>query len=372
MRTSPRRLARVAAAAALAAALGGCARATQTPPAGSAPGPDPGFDVQRLGDGVYALVRHDPEAFANNANSLIVVGDSGVLVVDAQYTRAATAQTLGAVRRLTNRPVRYVVNTHWHDDHVAGNQVYRDTFPDVAFVAHENTRRDLATLGASNRRATLGVAPSYVARLRRLIDAGLGADSTPIMPLERAALESTIAITTQYVAEAPGFRETLPTRTFSRALTLDLGARRVEVRYFGRGNTAGDAVVSVPDQRVVATGDLLVAPAPFAFNAYPGEWADVLDSVAALGPSAMVPGHGPVLRGDAYLRLVQRMLRRVRDETRAAAARGATLAQAREAVTLADVRDSVARGDKWRATLFTTMFLRPTVARAYDEATGKP
>ena len=108
-------------------------------------------DVVRLTDGVYAIIRHDPESFANNANSLVVIGDSGVLVVDAQFTRLATLQTLDAVRHLTSKPVRYVVNTHWHDDHAAGNQVYRDSFPNVEFVAQSNTRADLATIGEIGR-----------------------------------------------------------------------------------------------------------------------------------------------------------------------------------------------------------------------------
>ncbi len=277
-------------------------------------GADP-FDVEQLGDGVYAIVRHDPIAFANNANSLVVVGDSSVLVVDAQFTRLATMQTLAAIRRITTKPVRYVVNTHWHDDHVAGNQVYRDTFPNVEFISHDSTRADLATLGAQNRKGTWDATGPYTARLERLMAQGLGADSTPIVPLERAALESTVGIARQYFAEKPGFRETLADITFARSLTLHLGAQRIDVRYFGRGNTRGDAVVFVPNAKVVATGDLVVAPVPFAFGAYAGDWIVALDSVSALGATAIVPGHGPVMHDDSYMRHVQRMLVRIRDET---------------------------------------------------------
>src|SRR4051812_26866635 len=131
------------------------------------------FDVEKLADKVYAIVRHDPPAFVNNANSLIVVGDSGVLVVDAQFTRLATSQTIGAVRRITSKPVRYVVNTHWHDDHVAGNQVYRDSFPGVRFIAQTHTREDLIALGAPNRQATWGAAAPFSGRFERLLAQGL-------------------------------------------------------------------------------------------------------------------------------------------------------------------------------------------------------
>src|SRR2546428_612147 len=92
------------------------------------------FTVEPLPDGFSALARREPLGLANHANSLLIVNDSDVVVVDAQFTRAATLEVLAALRALTPKPVGYVINTHWHDDHVAGNQVYRDSFPGVQFV----------------------------------------------------------------------------------------------------------------------------------------------------------------------------------------------------------------------------------------------
>jgi cyclase len=334
-------------------------------------GPAP-FDVQMLDTGIYAVVRHDPISFVNNANSLIVVGDRGVLVVDAQFTRLATNQTIGAIRHITSKPVRYVVNTHWHDDHVAGNQVYRDSFPGVQFISHANTRADLIALGAPNRRATWNAAAPFTARLERLLAQGLGDDSTPIEPLGRATMENTIAVARQYLAEKSGFRETLADLTFTRALSVDLGGRRVDIRYFGEANTRGDAVVIVPDRRIIATGDIVVAPVPFAFNAYISGWIGALDSITARQPVAILPGHGPVMRDDSYLRHMRRMLARIREETGRAVASGADLAETRRRVTLADERASIAHGDKWLNTIFGSFFLDPAVARAFEEATAHP
>jgi len=332
------------------------ARATQPP-----------HDVVRLADGIYAIIRYDPESFGNNANSLVVIGDSGVLVVDAQFTRLATLQTLDAIRHVTNKPVRYVVNTHWHDDHAAGNQVYRDSFPNVEFVAQTNTRADLATIGAENRKGTWNGAASFAARLRRLLDQGLGADSTPTTPRERAALENAVTIINQYIADAPGFRETLPTRTFERSMTIQLGQRVVELRWFGEASTRGDAVVYLPAEGVAAVGDLLGDPAPFAFHAHVGGWISVLDSIRALGATSLMPGHGPVFRGTTRLDSTRAMLARVRDETFAAAREGQTLDQIRRRVTLRDYRDAIAGSDKWVNAAFTSFFLSPSVSAAYEE-----
>jgi glyoxylase-like metal-dependent hydrolase (beta-lactamase superfamily II) len=317
---------------------------------------------------VYGIVRHDPISYVNNSNSLIVVGDSGVLVVDAQFTRVATYQTIGAIRRLTAKPVRYVVNTHWHDDHVAGNQVYRDSFPGVRFIAHENTRADLVALGAANRRATWDAAGPFTARLERLLAQGLGVDSTPVVPLERATMENTIVVGREYLAEKTGFRETLPDLTFTRALSVDLGGRRVHIRYFGNANTRGDAAVIVPESRVIATGDLVVEPVPFAFNSYISGWIAALDSIDALTPAALLPGHGPVMHDLSYVRLMRRMLARIRAETRHAVASGADLAETRRRVTLNDDRAALTHGDKWLTALFDNFCLGPAVQRAFEEA----
>jgi len=330
------------------------------------------FDVQKLDSGVYAVVRHDPISYVNNANSLVVVGDNSVLVVDAQFTRLATSQTIGAIRQITSKPVRYVVNTHWHDDHVAGNQVYRDSFPAVRFISQANTRADLIALGAPNRRGTWDAAGPFTARFERLLALGLGVDSVPVTPLERATMENTIAVGQQYLAEKPGFRETLPDLTFTRTLSVDLGGRRVEIRYFGPANTRGDAVVIVPDSRIIATGDIVVAPVPFAFNAYVSGWIGALDSIIAQHPVAILPGHGPVMRDDSYPRQVRRMLARVREETRRAVASGADLAETRKRVTLGNERASIAHGDKWLNALFGSFFLDPAIARAFEEATKQP
>ncbi|HEX2205969.1 MAG TPA: MBL fold metallo-hydrolase, partial [Longimicrobium sp.] len=103
--------------------------------------PDPaGFDVERVADGVYAVVRREPAGLWFEANNAFVVGDDGVVVVDANFSVAATREVIAAIRRVTPKPVRYVVNTHWHDDHITGNRAYRDAFPGVEFVGHATAR----------------------------------------------------------------------------------------------------------------------------------------------------------------------------------------------------------------------------------------
>jgi imidazolonepropionase-like amidohydrolase/glyoxylase-like metal-dependent hydrolase (beta-lactamase superfamily II) len=322
----------------------------------------------KLAEGVYAAIRKEPLSLAVNSNSLIVVGDRDVLVVDAQFTREATLETLAAIRSVTSLPVRYVVNTHWHDDHVAGNQVYRDTFPNAQFVLHANTRADLVTIGAQNRAGTQTGAPPLADRFDRLLGMGLGVDSTPASDTERSSLSSALRIIRRYLAELPTFRETLDGPSVQDELRLKVGGHDVDVRWFGRANTRGDLVVHLPRERIVATGDLVVAPIPFAFNSYPGEWTSALDSVTALAPRALVPGHGPVMNDLAYVRRLRSMLGEVYARAAAAALTGDSLSATLRAITMDEQRRVMTGGEKWMGYMFDQFFLRPAITSGYQQA----
>ena len=337
----------------------------------SAPPADTRVELVRLTDGVYAAIRKEPLGLAVNANSLIVVGDRDVLVVDAQFTREATLETLAALRTVTRLPVRYVVNTHWHDDHVAGNQVYRDSFPDAEFIVHANTRADLAGIGAQNRIATRDGAPPLVERYDRFLGLGLGVDSTPVSVKERESLTSALRIMRGYLAELPTFRETLDGPSVQDRLRVVVGRHPVDIRWLGRGNTRGDLVVHLPDDRVVATGDLVVAPVPFAFGSYPDEWTGVLDSIAALRPRVIVPGHGGVMRDLHYVRRVRSMLGEIHARAAGAALTGDSLATALRTITLDGPRRALTSDEKWMNYMFNQFFLRPAITSAYQQTRGR-
>ncbi len=343
----------------------GCIRPTTTaPPTSSA---FPYTQLAPVGRNVFAALRTEPEGLAGNANSLIIVRDDDVVVVDAQFTRQATRETIAAIRRVTSKPVRYVVNTHWHDDHTAGNQVYRDTFPAVRFVQHANTAADLATVGATNRRQQVQGAPPVANRFERLLAMGLGIDSTPATPLERASVTSATRIIREYIAEDPAFRLIPADDTVQRHMTLP-GMPRVDVLWFGRGNTRGDLVIHVPDQHIVATGDLVVAPIPFGFASFPAEWVTALDSIIALHPTMLIPGHGPVMHDLAYVQRLRRMLAQIRDAATAGVARGDSARTVIGGITLERDRREMAGDEKWMNYLFRNFFLVPVAQRAYEQA----
>lgn len=101
------------------------------------------MSMAKIADGVYGAIYSEMHDDPVHSNSLIVIGDDGVAVVDADYTPAGARATIAEIRKLTKLPVRYVITTHWHDDHVFGNQESQIAFPGVEFVAHRRTRESM-------------------------------------------------------------------------------------------------------------------------------------------------------------------------------------------------------------------------------------
>ncbi len=209
--------------------------------------------VEELAEGVYGYTAQgDP-------NVGCVIGDEAVLVVDARATPAMADEWIAEIRRLTDRPIRDLFLTHYHAVRVLGASAYRAE----RILAHRATRDWIEERGQQDWESEMG-------RFPRLF---------------RAA--ETI----------PGL--TWPTEVFEEPMTVDLGARVVELRWLGRGHTAGDAVAWLPDEKVCFAGDLVEArAAPYMGDAHVDDWrSGTLDGVAALGPTAMVGGRGPAIRG---------------------------------------------------------------------------
>jgi glyoxylase-like metal-dependent hydrolase (beta-lactamase superfamily II) len=330
------------------------------------------FDVQKLAEGVYALIRKEPLGLWFEANNVFIVNDDDVVVVDANISAASTKEVLAALRKLTSKPVRYVVNTHWHEDHIIGNQVWREAFPGVEFIGHSSAIKDLPTVGAANRKQSVEGGPGLINLLRDQLKQNTSLAGGELTEEERAGYAETLRLVERYVAEAPGFQTILPTLTVEDRMTLHRGARAIEIRHLGRAHTAADLVVHLPKENIVIAGDLLVWPVPLiGSTSWPADYAVTLEKLLALRPAVIVPGHGPVMRDDAYARLMIGMLTFIRQQVETAVARGETLEQTRKSVDLMEFRKSFAGDSKFKGFLFANYVTGPAIAAAYRQASIK-
>ena len=190
-------------------------------------------------------------------NTGIVIGDDCVLVADTQATPAMAADVVRRIREVTDKPIKYVVLTHYHAVRVLGAAGYQPEH----ILASQDTRDLIVERGEEDKASEIG-------RFPRLFQ---NVETVP-----------------------PGL--TWPTMTFSGKMTLWLGKLEVQLIQLGRGHTTGDTVVWLPQERTLLSGDLVEFDAtPYAGDAYFQDWPKTLDNIAALQPKALVPGRGAAL-----------------------------------------------------------------------------
>lgn len=341
-----------------------------------------GFTLETLAPGVYALVRTKAPGFFLDSNVLFVVNDDDVLVVDANLTPSSAEASIAALRKLTPKPVRYLVNTHRHHDHVGGNEVYRREFPGVEILGSAAMAADFESFGKATMDGWTGWAEEMAAEIPQRLASGQGFSGQPLSAEERASLEGDLAAAQALVADAPRMRILEPTLTVTDRLTLHRAfrsqVRTIEILALGKGHTRGDLVVWLPQEGIAATGDLLVAPVPLigGDQSYVEEWIGTFDRLRALGATTYLPGHGAVQKGDAQLLLYRDFLLSVVEQTRAAMAKGLTAEEAAGAVDVASYRDRMAGDSPVLRMLFANWGRVPAVTALYrvrDEAqTPKP
>jgi glyoxylase-like metal-dependent hydrolase (beta-lactamase superfamily II) len=317
------------------------------------------FDVQRLADGVYAVIRKEPAGFMVDANNVFIIGDTDVVVVDANGSPGITRQVLAALRRITDKPVRYVVNTHYHDDHIRGNSVYRDAFPGVDFIAHSFAKSYLPAQGALNRRNFLEGAPGFLQQLKGLLKDGKSLTGGPLSDDERVSMTADVALAEYVLADGAAAEAVLPTITVDDRLTLKRGRHTIDIRHLGKGHTAADLVVHLPADNILITGDLVVWPVPLVGDPQSiiGAWSETLKAALALKPQVIVPGHGPVLKETGYLQTLSRMFGAINDQVTALVGRGETLESVRKTVNVDEYRKTLAGSSPMRSLLFSNYVL---------------
>jgi glyoxylase-like metal-dependent hydrolase (beta-lactamase superfamily II) len=358
-----RRIAVVAAASlALLAARGPADRGVPPKP----------YDIVTLADGVYGFVWSNPVQDPIESNALFIVNDHDVVVVDAGILPSSAKRMAAALRRLTPKPVRYVINTHWHDDHHQGNEVYRDLWPGVEFIAHRDTRTDIFAKTYAPRAEVLANMKQENERYARWAASGKDDDGKPIDERRRARMREIADVYAPAIAEIGMLRDTPPDLTLVDRLVLHRGKRTIDLRWLGRGNTRGDIVVFLPQERIVATGDLLVRPIPFGIGSYYRDWIATLARLDSLAADVLFLGHGAPLRDRTYLHEIQGLLTALVTRVDSAVAAGATIEETRKQVTLSDWKQKLAGEDRQLQGGFDAVFVTPAVGRAWQQAKGEP
>jgi glyoxylase-like metal-dependent hydrolase (beta-lactamase superfamily II) len=326
------------------------------------------FTVSRLQDGVFAVLRNDPAGFAVESNAGFIECGEYVVVVDAQSNDATTSRVFAAIKRHTNKPVRYLINTHWHDDHIVGNRIYRDAFPSIKFIAHAAAVEYLPTQGKQNRDQFHRAIPGVLDSFRKSLETGKDSAGQPLSAEQRRSLESDIRLGEGYASVPDDFAAILPDIPVQDRYSIRETGCAIDVLALGNAHTTGDVVVHLPEQRVVFVGDMVGWPVPLVGpeQSRVREWGATLKRVRDLKANVIIPGHGPVMSDnwniDRTIDLMTAITQRV-DEVRASSD---SLEAARKRIDLSDLRRQFVSASKVNGTLFDGYVAGPAVTNVWN------
>jgi glyoxylase-like metal-dependent hydrolase (beta-lactamase superfamily II) len=313
-----------------------------------------------IANGVHLFISKPYGDVGLDGNSVAIVGRDAVLVFDTNGTPASAAQVLAEMRKLTDRPVRYVVYSHWHWDHWYGTEVYTAAFPGVKVIAHEKAKALMAGPAIEfNRPGIEQQLPGYI----RTLEQRSAGDPAVRERIDDARF---------FLEQKKNARLVLPDTTYSDRMDIDLGGRAVQVLHHDRAITPGDSFLYLPAEHVVITGDLLVNPITFGLSSYPTGWLKTLEYIDGLDARVLVPGHGEPLHDKTRLHATANVLRALLTQGREAKARGLDADQAKEEILprLRDLMVTLTNDDPALNDQFRTYLVDWTLHRVYDELDG--
>src|SRR3989338_8247676 len=244
-------------------------------------------EVVKLAEGVYGFIGKE-----GATNSGFVVTNEGIVVIDTQGPKELALLLKKKIHEITDKPVVYVINTHFHGDHTFGNQYFKEAWE---IISHENTNKNLIEKDKQHREQ-----------------------------FKKSFGENSLE----------GFELTLPTKTFKNTLSLRIGGKTIELAYLGKGHTDGDIIVYFPIERIMFGGDLLYKERlPWLGDAYISDWIETLKNLKNFDAGIYVPGHGGAGNIDMLFN-IQQYLIDLQREVKKYIAKGKTIDEIKKEIKL--------------------------------------
>ncbi len=323
--------------------------------------------AQKIKDDIYFIYRPEPLRHFVEGNVMLIVNDKDAILVDGGGSPAAARNIVAEIRKITKKPVRLLINTHPHVDHTLGNEVYVKEYPGVEIISHSATRDDLLTNG-----------PPYVQGVYKEFDAHHKKNSILIdraMAEKKPGYEKVVAYMERYCNEDSYVRRDEYSRATISAATMIVdtkmvlyrGSRIIQIEFIGHGDTEGDLVVYLPNEKVICTGDMVVAPVPYGFSSEPLQWIETLKRLKEFDFEILMPGHGGIQTDEIYIDALIKLLQDVQAKVQAGVTKGETLETIRQNIDLTEFSNKFFPNDPVADFRFGTWFINPAVQVAYEQ-----
>ena len=307
-------------------------------------------------------------------NVILIEQRDGFVVVDSGLNAANGRAVVRYARSLAPKPIKAVLITHWHNDHPQGVSSIRDAYPNVRIVATRETEAGM--LGPEAFDIGYAPGPKWDAAMNMLIARGKAQlqkllEAPDTAPERKDRIRKALVQYDSFQNDFAGSYIVPPTETFERRLVIDDPEMPVEFLHLGKANTNGDALAWLPRQKIVATGDIVVAPSPFGFGSFSADWIEKIGKVKALEFTTLIPGHGLPQKDSTYLDKLVTLLTDLRAQIYPLATAGTPLEEVRKKVDFTKSIELFGTTPRIRANMQGN-FLDPMTGSVYKEALGQP
>jgi glyoxylase-like metal-dependent hydrolase (beta-lactamase superfamily II) len=325
------------------------------------------IEISELQSGAWVALQPADNRF-NDCNSLIVEAHDYLIVIDAQESRADVQAIIDFAKNTIRKPVRYLVNTHWHGDHTQGNTLYFQAFgEELTILGHVTQAVDIAERAVTAHAERVAELQQQLPAAREQLASGIKLDGSRFSDQELAAQTARVDRAQVWLDANRDVVFTGPTKTISTVYSVDAGDATFTV-YPQRGHTRGDLVVHFPKLRILAAGDL-VDVMPYSGHGYPREWLAAIRFIDTLDFSIVVPGHGPALNDRALIANLRGYFESLTRQVATLADQGMDLEEIRESIDLSASRDLLVGNDTAAANFFDNV-QDEAIERAWSEVTG--
>jgi len=334
--------------------------------------PDPLLQTfTELAPGVWLGNRPDSTRLPVTPNTTFIIGAEGVVVFDGGNLPLVADRVIAKIREITDLPVTHVIISHWHMDHVLGVSRYLDAFPQVQIIAHPYTRELIARYLAQHEQDMRNTVSDNIPAIAAMLEKDAHS-ANPVIDARTASwyqqfVDASGLLEEQYRNFVPAYSNLV----IDGNLSLFTGGREIRILSLGTGNTPGDLVMWLPQEKILASGDIVVWPVPYGHGGHPKEWAETLKKLSAMDFDLLIPGHGDVQSQRDYLELLAATLESVSSQMTRFVAQDMDQATAKAKLDLSPFEAKFTGGDTFLAARFDEWFTDPIGTAAWLIAKGQ-
>lgn len=323
------------------------------------------FKIKKINEGVYMAYRTEPLRKFVEGNVTIIINEKDVILVDGGGSSTSAKNIIAEVKKLTRNPIRYVINTHPHADHTLGNGEYIKSIPGVEIISHSYTQKNVR----DNQ-------PAYIESFSKNFEELRSEEHQLITEVSNEAkpgYDKIVAYLARYADkdiyvrrdEYAKLKATPATLLCDQKMVLQRGTRTIEILRIGSGDTPGDLVVYLPQDKVICSGDMVVHPFPYGFSRWSVEWMETLKKLSELDFDYLVPGHGELQNGKSYVADVLELLQSTHQQVKKGVEKGVSIETLQDEIDLSFFSKKYLQNDPVALYRFRRWFSNPAIENAY-------